>query len=73
MSFEKFFQNSFKDFLEEKFPRDATAAAFFEVREKTVENWRAGVNSPSGRHLARALNDDELRPALIRHLTGVAA
>ncbi|MEO0624098.1 MAG: hypothetical protein AAF183_18005 [Pseudomonadota bacterium] len=70
MSFEMFFQRSFKDFLDEKFPRDAAAAAFFQVREKTVENWRSGANSPSGRHLARALKDDELRPSLIRHLTG---
>lgn len=68
MSFEEFFRIRFVEFLDANFPGPGQATAIahaFGVRERTAENWLAGVNVPKGTVVARALVDPRLGPALM--------
>lgn len=53
-SFETLFAERFAKFLRENFANATQVAAVFNVRERTAENWLAGVNAPSGAQVAKA-------------------
>ena len=57
-------------FLKENFPNNTQAAAFFDVDEGTIRNWKGGKTAPRGEFVALACTD---YPALLPYLMGLAA
>ncbi|OWU77614.1 hypothetical protein [Marinibacterium profundimaris] len=72
MDYRRCFAKRWRDFVCGNFRSPAHVAYVFDVDPKTAQNWWEGTNAPQGWVIARAISNEEIGPALIRHLGGQA-